>query len=222
MFAAASLTEALTAEKRPLATRLPAVSVSYAFAGSQALARQIIQGAPADVFAAADERSMRTLAGAHLVEAPRVLARNRLAIAVAPGNPKGVHGLADLGRRDLAVVLADPSVPAGDYARQALTRAGVAVDPRSLELDVKAALAKVVSGDADAAVVYETDVRAAGARVGGIDIPDAQNVVATYPVAVVTTSHNRVAARAVVEELLVGTGQGILREEGFLGPSEGS
>jgi molybdate transport system substrate-binding protein len=205
VFAAASLTEAFT----------DLGGATFAFAGSSALVRQLQDGAPADVIATADERSMQTLVDVGLVEAPTVFARNRLAIAVPKGNPAHVTGLADLARRDVGVVLADPSVPAGAYAALALERAHVTVAPRSLELDVKSALAKVTAGEADAAIVYVTDVRAAGERAEEVAIPDAQNVEARYPVAVVTAG-DRVAARAFLRRLLGADGRRALRQRGFL------
>src|SRR5581483_9851786 len=112
------------------ATTLPLtgnLTVTYSFAGSQALVTQIQQGAPADVFASADQKSMQKLVDAGLVDAPRVFARNKLEIVVAPGNPKHITGLADLAQPGLVVVLEDPSVPAGAYSRQALQKAGVTV-----------------------------------------------------------------------------------------------
>jgi len=115
---------------------------------------QVEAGAPVDVIATADPEAMARLVRAGLVDAPRTFARNRLAIAVEPGNPERIAGLADLARSGLKVVLADPSVPAGRYARQALERAGAAVRPVSLELDVKAVARKVETGEADAGIVY--------------------------------------------------------------------
>ncbi|HZQ28736.1 MAG TPA: molybdate ABC transporter substrate-binding protein [Acidimicrobiales bacterium] len=218
VFAAASLTEAFTAEKATLASKAPHLTVTYSFAGSQALVTQIQQGAPADVFASADQKSMQKLVDAGLVDAPRVFARNKLEIVVAPGNPKHITGLADLAQPGLVVVLEDPSVPAGAYSRQALQKAGVTVKPKSLELDVKSTLAKVTSGEADAAIVYVSDVQSAGTRATGVAIPDAQNVVATYPVAVVKASKNHAAATAFVDEVVSGSGQAALRHQGFLAP----
>ncbi|MCA1845029.1 MAG: molybdate ABC transporter substrate-binding protein [Actinobacteria bacterium] len=219
VLAAASLTESLEDEKAALGRRAPGLRLTYELAGSQTLAQHVIQGAPADVFASADEDQMRRLVDAGLVERPLALARNRLAIAVAGGNPLGVAGLGDLSRPGLVVVLADPSVPAGRYARQALARAGVTVRPRSLELDVRSALAKVGAGEADAAVVYATDVRAAGPRVAGVEIPDDSNVTATYVIAVVKATKHRDAARALVSDLVSGPGQRALAARGFLPPS---
>jgi len=219
VFAAASLTESFDAEKAALHTRAPSLDLQYSYAGSQALVQQITEGAPADVFASADEKNMQKLVDAGLVEAPQTFARNKLEIVVAPGNPKKVQGLRDLARPDLIVVLADPSVPVGTYARQALDNAGVTVKPKSLELDVKATLAKVTSGEADAAIVYASDVKAAGVKAAGVPIPDDLNVIATYPIAVVKASKHRAAAEAFVREIRSVSGQAILRAHGFLGAS---
>ncbi|MBV8692559.1 MAG: extracellular solute-binding protein, partial [Actinobacteria bacterium] len=144
---------------------------------------------------------------------------NKLQIAVAPGNPKHITGLADLAKADLRVVLVDPSVPAGTYSQQALSTAGVTVKPKSLELDVKSALAKVTSGEADATIVYVTDVKASAGKADGVDIPDNQNVIAVYPIAVVKASTHHDAAAAYVDEIVSGTGQKALQARGFLPPS---
>lgn len=216
VFAAASLTEPLNAQKQALQRRHPQLSIAFSFAGSQLLAQQILQGAPADVFASADEKTMQKLVDAHLVEGPRIFAHNKLEIAVRPGNPKNVTSLSDLSRSDLAVVLADPSVPAGNYSRQALTAAGASVHPKSLELDVKSALAKVSSGEADATIVYVSDVHSAGGSVTGITIADAQNVVAVYTAAVLTRTGNTAGARAFLDDLVSGSGHTALAASGFL------
>jgi molybdate transport system substrate-binding protein len=115
-------------------------------------------------------------------------------------------------------VLEDPSVPAGKFARQALQKAAITVNPKSLELDVKSELQKVVMGEADAGIVYVTDVTAAGSKVTGVPIPDDQNVIATYPIAVVKATTHPAAARAFVDEIVSGDGQKALRARGFLGP----
>ncbi len=218
VFAAASLTEALSDTRTSLEKEYSGLKITDSFAGSQQLVSQIQSGAPADVVATADMATMNTLVTAGLVETPRVFAHNKLEIVVAPGNPKGVKGLADLANPALVVVLADPSVPAGNFARQALTKAGVTVTPRSLELDVKSELQKVEMGEADAAIVYVTDVTAAGPRAGGVEIPDEQNVIATYPIAVVKATTHAAAAGAYVDEIVSGDGQKALRARGFLGP----
>jgi molybdate transport system substrate-binding protein len=195
----------------------PGFSLTYSFAGSQQLAAQIGAGAPADVVATADEETMARLVAADLVEMPTTFARNTLQIAVGPRNPKAITSLGDLARPGLKVVLADPSVPAGRYARQALDKAGVTVRPVSLELDVKSVLGKVTSGEADAGVVYVTDVVAGGTTVAGVDIPATHNVAARYPVAMVRATRNRAAAQAFIDQLLHGPGRDALLAHGFLG-----
>lgn len=211
VFAAASLTEAFG--------DLQAGSgVRYSFGGSGALVTQIQQGAPADVVATADVPTMQRLVDAGLVDPPVTFATNGLEILVAPGNPKAVHGLADLARDDLKVVLADDSVPAGKYAAQALQAAGTTVRPVSKETDVKAAVAKVTLGEADATIVYVTDVLAAGPRGQGVPIPAAANVVAEYRIAVVAATSHRDAAAAFVATVVGGAGQDALRQRGFAPP----
>ncbi len=207
VLAAASLSEAFEDLGRGTA-------VTYSFAGSQQLVAQVEAGAPVDVVATADPDAMDRVARAGLVETPRTFARNRLAIAVEPGNPQRIEGLADLARNGLKVVLADPAVPAGRYAGQALERAGVRVRPVSLELDVKAVARKVAAGEADAGIVYATDVVAGSA----VAIPDAANVLVTYPVAVARAPANRRAAEAFVDRLLGEPGQDALTAHGFLLP----
>ncbi|MEY2568824.1 MAG: molybdate transport system substrate-binding protein [Actinomycetota bacterium] len=218
VFAAASLTEAFTDAKATMERGHTGLTITYNFAGSQALAQQITDGAPADVVATADTTTMQKLQDAQLVEAPTVFAHNTLAIAVAPGNPKHIARLADLARPDVIVVLADPSVPVGKYAAAALAHAGVTVHPRSLELDVKAALAKVKAGEADAAIVYVTDARATGAKAGQVAIAAADNQPADYPIAVVNASTHKTAARALLRELSTGAGRTALRARGFRTP----
>jgi len=216
VLAAASLTEAFEDLRAGLQTSDPGLAVTYSFASSAALVAQVAQGAPADVIATADTETMTRLTDAHLVTAPATFARNRLEILVAPGNPRGVRTLSDLARTDLRVVLADDGVPAGRYAARALQHAGVAVRPVSKEVDVKAAVARVTSGEADASIVYVTDVKAAGARGQGVDIPDAENVVAEYPIAVVTGTRNQAGAAAFVDSVLGGAGSAALARRGFV------
>jgi molybdate transport system substrate-binding protein len=220
VLAAASLTSAFTNEKSSLEAAHPGLHITNDFAGTQQLVEQLQQGAPADVFASADQAHMQTLVDAGLVNAPQVFAKNKLEIAVAPGNPKHITGLADLEKPGVVLVLADPSVPAGKYAAQAFQQAGLpAPKPKSLELDVKSTLAKLTQGEADAVVVYVTDVQAAGDKVQGVEIPANQNVIATYPIAVVKASKNQAAAQAFVNDVLSGGGQQTLRSQGFLPPN---
>jgi len=216
VFAAASLTKAFEATKDAFQNDHPGVSVTFSFAGSQALATQIQQGAPADVFASADQKNMAKVAD--LVGSPRVFAQNVLEIVVAKGNPKGVRSLGDLAGKGLIVVLAGPEVPAGKYAAEALARQGVTVKPRSLEDNVKGVVNKVALGSADAGIVYATDVPAAGDKVEGVEIPSDQNVTATYPIAVVKASKNQQLAQAWVDYVASGQGQAFLKDAGFLPP----
>lgn len=216
VFAAASLTESFNDLQAALKTSTPGLSLTYSFAGSGALVTQVQQGAPADVIATADTSSMQKLTDAGLVEAPATFARNKLEILVEPGNPKAITGLSDLSRTDIKLVLEDETVPAGKYAAQALGAAGVTVNPVSKEADVKSAVAKVTSGEADVTIVYVTDVNAAGSKGQGVEIPDAQNVVATYPIAIVKATHDHVAAAAFVEAVVNGSGQAALSSHGFL------
>lgn len=218
VFAAASLTGAFNEAKETFTKARPGLSVTHNFAGSNALVTMIQQGAPADVFASADEANMNKLVTAGLVEPPVTFARNKLAIAVAPGNPKKIGGLADLAKPDLTVVLAAPGVPVGEYTKEALAKANVTVTPKSLESDVKAALTKVTSGEADASVVYVTDVAAAGDKAQGVDIPDNLNISAVYPLAVVKATKNRAAADAFVSSATTGEVQRSLQAAGFVAP----
>src|SRR5438309_9788546 len=132
VFAAASLSNAFSLAEKKLETTHPGFHAAYSFAGSQQLAQNLIDGAPADVVATADIATMQRLVSSNLVGAPRIFAHNVLEIAVAPGDPKRIRSLADLARTDVTVVLADPSVPAGRYSMQMMARAGVTVTPRSL------------------------------------------------------------------------------------------
>jgi molybdate transport system substrate-binding protein len=219
VFAAASLSGAFDAAKQPFIRTQPGVSVTYDFAGSNALVAQIEQGADADVFASADSANMQKLAAGGLVDTPVTFARNKLEIAVAPGNRANITSLADLTKPGVRVVLGATGVPAGDYTRQVLAARSLALTPRSLETDVKSALAKVTSGEADATVVYVTDVAAAGSKVTGVTIPDADQPVIAYPIAVVRTTKHRAAARAFVDSAVSGEIQKTLEAAGFLPPS---
>jgi molybdate transport system substrate-binding protein len=219
VFAAASLTDAYGQIGRDFGRAHPDARVTFNFAGSPTLVLQIRQGAPADVFASADQANMQALVDAGQADgAPSVFARNNLQIVVAAGNPKRIAGLADLARPGLVVDLCAPGVPCGAYARQALSRANVSVAPKSLEQDVKAVVTKVSLGEADAGIVYTTDVRAAGAKVAGVDIPADENVVASYPIVRVKGSKNPVTASAFVSWVLSARGQAVLGRFGFARP----
>jgi molybdate transport system substrate-binding protein len=216
VFAAASLTAAFTELGERFTAASGGTEVTFNFAGSQALATQIQQGAPADVFASADTTNMDKVRD--LVGTQQPFASNLLAIVVEKGNPRGVRTLGDLASSDLKVVLAAEEVPAGRYAKQVLDRAGVRLQPVSQEDNVKAVVTKVSLGEADAGIVYVTDVTAGGDKVEGVDIPEDQNVVATYPIATVKASRAQDSAQAFVDLVLSGEGQRVLKEHGFLPP----
>jgi molybdate transport system substrate-binding protein len=214
VFAAASLTAAFTELGQRYTSANGGTKVTFNFAGSQALATQIQQSAPADVFASADITNMDKVKD--LVGTPQNFASNLLAIVVEKGNPKGVEGLEDLGNSDLKVVLAAEDVPAGRYAKQVLDKAGVSVTPVSQEDNVKAVVTKVSLGEADAGIVYVTDVAAGGDKVEGVDIPETENVLATYPIATVKASKAQDKAQAFMDLVLSAEGQQVLKEFGFL------
>ena len=216
VFAAASLTAAFGKLGERFTAANGGTKVTFNFAGSQALATQIRQGAPADVFASADTTNMDKVKD--LVGTPQSFASNLLQIVVEKGNPKGVKGLDDLARSDLKVVLAAEEVPAGKYAKQVLDQAGVRVQPVSQEDNVKAVVTKVALGEADAGIVYVTDVTAGGDKLEGVDIPTEQNVVATYSMATVKASRNQDQAQAFVDLVRSAEGQGVLESFGFLPP----
>ena len=215
VFAAASLTAAFT-ELGQQFTTANGTRVTFNFAGSQALATQIRQGAPADVFASADLANMAKVED--LTGTPRNFASNLLEIVVEKGNPRGVEGLGDLAAADLKVVLAAPEVPAGKYAAEVLAKAGVTVRPVSQEDNVKAVVTKVALGEADAGIVYRTDVAAGGGKVEGVELPEDQNVLATYPIATVKATKAQDQAQAFVDLVLSAEGQRVLEQHGFLPP----
>ncbi len=234
VFAAASLTEAFTEAGRILESREPGLEIRFNFAGSQQLALQVERGAAADVFASADERWMSTARDRGLVSDDiQAFVRNRLVAIVPTGNPGRVDRLQDLGKRGLKIVLAAEAVPAGRYTREALRKLATApgfgadYDRRVLanvvsdEENVKAVVAKVQLGEADAGIVYRSDITAAVARaVRMLEIPKAYNVIATYPIAVLKDARNPMAARAFVAFLLSGEGQALLERHGLLRNTE--
>jgi molybdate transport system substrate-binding protein len=221
VFAAASLTEAFEEIGASFESTNPGVKVTFSFAASSALATQIGQGAPADVFASADVANMNKLTaagGAGTASPPVTFAVNKLQIIVGKGNPKQVAGLADLAKPGLVYVTAAPDVPIGGYAKQVLDKAKVTVTPKSLEADVKAVVNKITLGEADAGIVYATDVKAAGDKAQGVAIPDDLNVIAAYPIAVTKASRNMRAASAFVDFVAGPAGQTVLAKYGFCEP----
>lgn len=219
VFAAASLTAAFTEIGEAFMVEYPDADVTFNFGASSELVTQIGEGAPADVFASADLNNMTKLtdAGNNAAE-PVVFATNLAEIIVGPGNPEGITGVADLANQDLIVVQCAPEVPCGSYAEQIFTNAGVTVTPKSFEENVNAVVTKVTLGEADAGVVYATDVTAAGADAEGVEIPADINVVAQYPIAVTKEAPNAPGAQAFIDFVNGEQGQKILASYGFLAP----
>ncbi len=219
VFAAASLTETFRALARTF-EREEGHPVRLNLAGSQRLAAQILSGAPADLFVSADEKQIQRVrsAGA-LTGPPVVVAENGLAIVTEVGNPHDIQDLEDLEAPGLSVVLAAPGVPAGRYTRKALEKAGLRVRPVSLEADVRQVLAKVALGEADAGVVYRTDLRAADSSVTGVPLSDRYAPTARYWMGVLADAPaGSTAAHRFLEFVASECGRTIFREHGFRPP----
>jgi molybdate transport system substrate-binding protein len=217
IFAAASLTDPFKALGTSFQAAHSGVTVQFNFAGSPTLVTQIEQGASADVFASADTTNTDKLtADGFTSAASQVFAHNKLEIVVATGNPKGITGLADLAKPGVIYITAAQTVPAGKYALQILAKAGVIAHPKSLETDVKSVVSKIELGEADAGIVYVTDVKAAGSKVAGVPIPDSVNVIATYPIVAVKAAKNSNLANAFIAYVLSADGQAKLQTFGFL------
>lgn len=219
VFAAASLTEAFTAVGAAFEAERPGTTVTFSFAASSELAAQIVEGAPADVFASADWNNMVRLTDADATQGePVVFATNRSEIVVAPGNPLGIESVADLVDDDLVLVVCAPEVPCGTYASMIFEQAGVAPTPDSYESNVKSVVTKVALGEADAGIAYATDVLAADGTVGGVEIASDIDVVAEYPIAVTAETSDPDLAQGFVDFVLGDDGRALLAEHGFSAP----
>src|SRR4051812_2651473 len=200
VFAAASLTDVFTGLGNELEKQNPDLDVQFNFAGSSQLATQLTQGAPADVFASANEKQMTVVTDAGLQAAdPTVFTENVLEIAVPKGNPGHVTGIQDFANADLTLAVCAADVPCGAAAQQVFTAAGVDAKPDTQEEDVKAALTKVQLGEVDAALVYATDVQAAGNDVEGIPFPEAEQAINKYPICTLKSAPDPDAAQAFVD-----------------------
>ncbi|MFD4016295.1 molybdate ABC transporter substrate-binding protein [Streptomyces sindenensis] len=216
VLAASSLTDVFKEAGAAYEAKNPGTEVTFSFAGSQELAAQVKQGAPADVLVTADTKTMNGLSAD--TGKPTVIAENRLVIAVGEGNPKKVQNIEDLADPKLKVVLAAPEVPVGRYGKQILDAHKTEVRPVSQEPNVRAVLSKVELGEADAGLVYRTDAATATDKVDAIEVPDAQNAIASYPAATLKASKHSEAATAFVAWLSTPEAQKILQGAGFQQP----
>ncbi|MCT9083731.1 molybdate ABC transporter substrate-binding protein [Streptomyces fulvoviolaceus] len=219
VFAAASLQESFTTLGKEFEKEHPGTKVTFSFGGSDTLAASITSGAPADVFASASPKTMKIVTDAGDASGtPATFVRNQLEIATLPGNPDKISSLKDLTRSGLKVVLCDKEVPCGAAAQTALEASSLKLTPVSYEQDVKAALTKVELKEADAAVVYKTDVHAAGDKVEGVEFPESADAVNDYPIALLKNAQNTETAEAFIELVKSTEGQKVLTEAGFLNP----
>jgi molybdate transport system substrate-binding protein len=215
VFAAASLTGSFTQLGKDFEKANPGVKVVFNFAGSSALAQQINQGAPADVFASAAPKNMDQVTDKNT---PTTFVQNTLEIAVPKGNPGKVTGLQDFADKDKKIALCAVQVPCGAAADKVFKAAGITPQPDSLEQDVKAALTKVGLGEVDAALVYKTDVLSAKDKVEGIEFPEADKAINEYPIATLTKAPNPDGAKAFVDYVLSDQGKAVLTAAGFDAP----
>ncbi|HET9888992.1 MAG TPA: molybdate ABC transporter substrate-binding protein [Mycobacterium sp.] len=219
VFAAASLKPAFTQIGQQFRAQNPGLGVDFEFAGSSDLATQLTQGATADVFASADTAEMDTVSKAGLLTGdPTTFASNTLVIVTAPGNPKKIGSFADLAKPGLNVVICQRPVPCGAATHRVEDSTGIRLNPVSEELSVTDALDKVTSGQADAALVYVTDAKNAGAKVATVNFPEAAGAVNVYPIGVLRKAPLATQAQKFVELVTSPTGQQILAQAGFAKP----
>lgn len=221
VFAAASLTESFNAVKTEFEAAHPGVTVKYSFGGSSTLVQQLTNGAKADVFASADQANMdKAVKGGVIDGTPTVFATNKLTIAVAPGNPKGLKTFADLAGLGLKVVVCAAQVPCGSATQKVEKNTGVTIKPVSEEQDVKQVLTKVESGDADAGLVYVTDANTAGGKVAQVDFPESAQAINNYPIAVLKDAPEADLATEFEQFVLGAQGKQELTKVGFGTPAQ--
>jgi molybdate transport system substrate-binding protein len=219
VYAAASLTAAFTEIGEEFERRHEGVEVEFSFSGSSDLVAQLQEGAPADVFASADQANMDKLTADDLHAGdPQPFASNTLEIATPPDNPAGISTFADLGEDGVRVVVCAPVVPCGAAAAQAQEATGVRLRPVSEEQSVTDVLGKVTSGEADAGLVYVTDVTGAGDAVEGIAFPESSEIVNTYPIVALEDSDDPGLAEAFVALVMGDEGRAVLEQRGFGAP----
>ena len=209
VYAAASLTNVFAAIDK---------NEKYSFGGSNALAAQIEQGAPADVFASAAPANMQQVVSAGDASSPKDFAKNTSEVAVPPDNPGKVKSVSDLAKKSVKVALCQPQVPCGVVAAEVFKNVGITVKPVTLQPDVKSTLTQVELGNVDAGMVYVTDVKAAGTKVKGVAIPAGDNASTLYPIATINSSKHKSIAQSFVTYVLSPTGQQVLTAAGFQTP----
>ena len=215
VLAASSLTESFTELKKQFESDHPGVTVKLAFDSSATLAEQVDQGAPADVLATADAKTMQTVVDAGNASKPTDFATTTLAMVVPKANPAHLSSFADLGKPGVDYVVCVPTAPCGKLAATQLAANNVTATPKSEEVDVKAVLAKVEAGEADAGLVYVTDAVAAGPKVTQIDVPASGDTLNVYPIAALKNAAKPALAKAWVDLVLSTQGHQVLTAAGF-------
>jgi molybdate transport system substrate-binding protein len=228
VFGAASLTAAFGVIKTKFEAANPNVTVTYNFAGSNTLATQITNGAPADVFASADTNNMKKVSDPGLVNTPQTFARNKVVVIIPANNPGNIKTLNDLANKGVKIDVAGPSVPVGNYTLEVLSKMGqssaygpayesaVKANFVSQETSVTGVVQKVELGEVDAGFVYVSDAFSAGSKVMSIAIPDQYNILADYPIATVKASTHPSTAESFVQYVLSADGQAILAQYHFI------
>ena len=215
VFAASSLTESFNSIAADFQRVNPQAHVTLSFGGSSALATQIINGAPADVFASASNTNMQQVLDAKQTTNPVTFARNRLMIVTPPNNPANITSLSDLAKPSIKVAICQSQVPCGAVAKAVFANAKITVTPVTYEADAKSVLTKVLLGEVDAGLVYVTDARSAGTTVNAITIPSTLNAETTYPISLLRASANPATAKAFIDFVLSDRGAAALAAVGF-------
>ena len=219
VFAAASLTATFTELSHDFEAAHPGAKVNFDFGGSSDLVSQLQNGAPADVFASADQANMTKATNSGLAAGtPQVFATNVLEIAVPPSNPAGIHTFQDLTKPGVRLVVCAQQVPCGSATQKAAKAAGLSLKPVSEEQSVTDVLGKVISGDADAGLVYVTDVKGAGGKASGVKFPESSSAVNSYPIVALRESANAALAQEFVDFVRGSQGQKVLGDAGFGAP----
>jgi molybdate transport system substrate-binding protein len=218
VFAAASLKDAFDKIGTQFQKAHPGVHVKFNYNGSSTLATQIGQAAPADVFASANTKNMDKVTSDNLAKGtPEIFAKNKLEIMVGKGNPKNIKSVDSLDSKNVKVAVCAPAVPCGAYSKDIFSKAGITVHPVTQETSVSGVVTKVSLGEADAGIVYVTDVKAGGDKISGVPIPPKDNVTAAYPIVTLKKAPNEKGARAFMDYVLSPSGQKVLASFGFMG-----